>query len=259
DTILMLVNCLISLAVIYCGQFICQRRDARTVGKPIVFPLFFEVIMAVTLTLFFVMFHADWDSLVVMFLAWLGSIILRIVVSRKNFSFANIGIWTGMFVGYYIVFLLFMYIAFLTGGFGAISKTPAPSEYVGIGANVDINIKESWTYYHYDDYDYEELINSRFSLPLNSGNTEKLQSFVGNISRTASRQPRVNGLFSCQMFGGGIPAGTYKCTVNVRVSDEYYDDGSYRYGDTIYRAEFYLNRSDAEQLAMLANELDTGY
>lgn len=258
DTVLMIVNCLISLGVIYCGQFICQRRDARTVGKPIVFPLFFEVIMAVTLTLFFVLFHTDWDSFVVMFLAWLGSIILRIVVSRKNFSFAKIGIWSAMFVGYYVIFLLFMYIAFLTGGFGTIAKTPSPSEYEGVGANVEIYIKETWTPYHYSN-DYEEFINSGFELALNSGNKEKLQSFVDDISRTASRQARVNGLFSYQMFGGEIQSGTYKCSVNVRVTDEYYDDGSYRYGDTIYRAEFYLNRSDAEELARLAKELEMGY
>lgn len=259
DTILMIVNCLISLGVIYCGQFICQRRDARTVGKPIVFPLFFEVIMFVTLTLFFVLFHTDWESFVVMFLAWLGSIILRIVVSRKNFSFAKIGIWTGMFVGYYVVFLLFMYIAFLTGGFGVISKTPAPSEYEGVGATIDIEIVECRTRYWYDGYENEKFIDSGFELSLFGGNKERLQSFVDNISRTASRQPRINGLFSHQMFGNDMPSGTYNCSVNVRVTDEYYDDGSYRYGDTIYRAEFYLDRSDAEELAKIAAELERGY
>lgn len=259
DTILMMVNCLISLGVIFCGQFICKRRDARTVGKPIVFPLFFEVIMLITLTLFFVLFHADWESFVVMFLAWLGSIILRIVVSRKNFSFAKIGIWTGMFIGYYVIFLLFMYIAFLTGGFGAITKTPAPSEYEGVGATIDIEIVECRTRYWYDGYENEELIDSRFELPLSGGNKEKLQSFVDNISRTASRQSRINGLFSNQMFGTDMPSGIYNCSVNVGVTDEYNDDGSYRYGYTIYRAEFNLTRSDGEKLAQLAEELSRGY
>lgn len=259
DTILMMVNCLISLGVIFCGQFICKRRDARTVGKPIVFPLFFEVIMFITLTLFFVLFHADWESFVVMFLAWLGSIILRIVVSRKNFSFAKIGIWTGMFIGYYVIFLLFMYIAFLTGGFGAITKTPAPSEYEGVGATIDIEIVECRTRYWYDGYENEELIDSRFELPLSGGNKEKLQSFVDNISRTASRQPRINGLFSNQMFGTDKPSGIYNCSVNVGVTDEYNEDGSYRYGYTIYRAEFNLTRSDGEKLAQLAEELSRGY
>ena len=259
DTVLMFVNCLISLGIIYCGMFICQKRDARSVGKPIVFPLFFEVIMAVTLTLFFVMFHADWDSFVVMFLAWLGSIILRIVVSRKKFSFAKIGIWTGMFIGYYVIFLLFMYIAFLTGGFGAITKTPAPSEYEGVGATIDIEIVECRTIYWYNEYENEELIDSRFELSLSGGNKEKLRSFVDKISRTASRQPRINGLFSHQMFGTDNPSGIYKCSVNVGVSDEYYDNGSYRYGNSIYRANFYLNRSDAEELARLAKELEIGY
>lgn len=259
DTILMMVNCLISLGVIFCGQFICKSRDARTVGKPIVFPLFFEMIMFITLTLFFLMFHADWESFVVMFLAWLGSIILRIVVSRKNFSFAKIGIWTGLFIGYYILFLLFMYIAFLTGGFGAITKTPAPSEYEGVGASVNICIEECRTSYQYTGYDNEELINSRFELGLSGGNKEKLQSFVDNISRTASRQPRINGLFSHQMFGNDMPSGIYNCSVNIGVTDEYYDDGSFRYGNTIYRADFYLNRSDAEKLAKLAEELSRGY
>ena len=258
DTVLMIVNCLISLGVIFCGQFICMRRDARTVGKPIVFPLFFEMIMFVTLTLFFLLFHTDWDSFVVMFLAWLGSIILRIVVSRKNFSFAKIGIWTGMFVGYYVIFLLFMYIAFLTGGFGAITKTPAPSEYEGVGATIDIEIEEFRTVYWYDGYEYEKLINSKFELPLSGGNKEKLRSFIDNISRTGSRQSRINGLFSHQMFGTAMPSGIYNCTVNVRVTDEYYDDGSYRYGNSIYRAEFYLTRSDGEKLAQLAEELSRG-
>ena len=57
NVLLMILNCLISAGVIIGGAFICRKRDARTVGRPIVFRLFFEIIMAVTLTLFFLMMH----------------------------------------------------------------------------------------------------------------------------------------------------------------------------------------------------------
>lgn len=257
DTILLGVNCLISLGVIFGGLFICQQRDARTVGKPIVFPLFFEIIMVICLSLFFILFHVEFDSFVVMFLAWLGSIILRIVVSRKKFSLSKIGIWTGMFVVYYLIFLLFMYIAFLTGGFGLIGRTPADNAYDGYKCNVDVQIYEVRSYhYSYFDDDYNnELIDYDSDLLFtgSNGNRNKAESFVEAVSSAARKQSRIKGLYSYKMFGGKPPSNLYSCRVRIKM----YEEPDNRY-DIIYDADFYLNKSDAENLARMTRELETG-
>lgn len=254
DTILMVINCLISLAVIFGGLFICRKRDARSVGKPIVFPLFFELIMAICLSLFFLLFHIDFDSLVIMFLAWLGSIILRIVVSRKKFSFSKIGIWTCMFIGYYLIFLLFMYIAFLTGGFGLIGRTPADNVYAGYKCNAEVEIYKSRNYYYYSNSDdSNELIDSDIDLLLteSNGNRDRVKAFVKSVSSAARRQSRIKGLFSHEMFDSTAPSNLYYCRVRIRMYEE--PDSGY---DTVYSADFYLNQSDAENLVLMATDLE---
>lgn len=55
------------------------------------------------------------------------------------------------------------------------------------------------------------------------------------------------------MFGKSVLPNTYLCSINVRIAD--YSDKSYRYGNSIYRIDFYLNKSDAERLAQTVNEL----
>ncbi len=246
DIILLLINCLISCGVIFAGMFICRKRDARTVGKPIVFPLFFELIAVLILSLFFVLFQME-SGFVVMFIAWLGIIILRIVVSRKNFSFAKVGIWTALFVGYYIVFLLVMYIAFLTGGFGEMKKVPEKSEYLGYISQIRVDIDKPDLSSYFYRYSYEELHTENFEVQLSKeGAKQRLMDYTEAVSRLSQKQNRINGLFSSLMFGS-THSEAYRCTVRISVTDRSATD-YYGYGETIYKVTFFAMEETAREL-----------
>jgi len=243
NVLLMILNCLISAGVIIGGAFICRKRDARTVGRPIVFRLFFEIIMAVTLTLFFLILHVSWGSLVVLFLGWLGSIILRIVVSRKNFSFSKVGIWTAMFAAYYVLFLVFMYIAFITGGFGAIYKTPSADAYDGSNVIIGIDIDEMGLDGYFSDYCSAKLEKS-----LRNSGRDEVMSFVDSVSKTAAKQNRLPGIFTYEMFGG--KRNYYRCAVSVNLRD-----GENNYSSRIYRISFYVSDSGRHEIIELTKAI----
>ena len=242
NVLLMILNCLISAGVIISGAFICRKRDARTVGRPIVFRLFFEIIMAVTLTLFFILVHVSSGNLFVLFLGWLGSIILRIVVSRKNFSLSKIGEWTGMFAVYYVLFLVFMYIAFITGGFGAIYKTPSADEYNGSNVKISVDINRINRHMDYTDY-----YSADFSKPMKNGGREEVMSFVESVSKTAAKQNRMPGVYSYEMFGGDL--NCYECTVRLTSRDN--ENSSRRF----YRVNFYITENDKNEIIELTKSL----
>ena len=243
NVLLMILNCLISAGVIIGGAFICRKRDARTVGKPIVFKAFFEIIMAVTLTLFFILVHVSSGNLFVLFLGWLGSIILRIVVSRKNFSFSKIGVWTGMFAVYYVLFLVFMYIAFLTGGFGAICKTPSADAFGGNNATIRVDIDNYSGHGFYSDY-----CSADFDKSLANGGRDEVMSFIDSVSKTAAKQSRIPGVFSYEMFGG--KPNFYKCTVSV-----YADSSKYFYSSVVYRITFYVTDSGRHDITEITRSI----
>lgn len=244
NVLLMILNCLISAGVIIGGAFICRKRDARTVGRPIVFRLFFEIIMAVTLTLFFLIMHVSSGSIVVLFLGWLGSIILRIVVSRKNFSFSKVGIWTGMFAAYYVLFLVFMYIAFVTGGFGAIYKTPSADVYEN-DANAYISV--DFDRMGYDDY-FTGYCSTDLEKSMKNGGREEVRKFVDSVSKIAAKQNRLPGVFTYEMFGGNVDY--YRCTVRVSLKDSEYD-----YKGRIYRINFYVSDSGRNEIIELTKSM----
>ena len=243
NVLLMILNCLISAGVIISGAFICRKRDARTVGRPIVFKLFFEIIMAVTLTLFFLIMHVGSGNLVVLFLGWLGSIILRIVVSRKNFSFSKIGVWTAMFAAYYVLFLVFMYIAFITGGFGAIYKTPSSDAYNGSNVIIGINIDKMDLDGYFSDYCSAKLEKS-----LRNSGRDEVMSFVDSVSKTAAKQNRLPGIFTYEMFGG--KRNYYRCAVSVNLRD-----GENNYSSRIYRISFYVSDSGRHEIIELTKAM----
>ncbi len=243
NVLLMILNCLISAGVIIGGAFICRKRDARTVGRPIVFKLFFEIIMAVTLTLFFLIMHVGSGNLVVLFLGWLGSIILRIVVSRKNFSFSKIGVWTGMFAVYYVLFLVFMYIAFITGGFGAIYKTPSADAYDGSNVIIVIDVDEMGLDGYFSDY-----CSAKFEKSLRNSGRDEVMSFVDSVSKTAAKQNRLPGIFTYEMFGG--KRNYYRCAVRVNLRD-----GENNYSSRIYRISFYVSDSGRHDIVELTKSL----
>lgn len=220
------VKSLIYLAVIGCGVLIYKKRDARSVGRPIVFTVFFEVVMGLSLLLFFNVAHFNGFSPTAMFFAWLGSVILRLIVSRKEFTFSKIFLWTGLYILYYAAFLLFMFIAFKTGGFGALYKIPDISELREAQVScVNVVIYEADSYDRI--YSMEENVNS-----YSAEDMKCLEKFLEAVSDKAKLQSRIKGMFSSKMFSSDEAVNTYRCY--VRLTKDY---------GTVYSVGFYLPNS----------------
>ncbi|MDE5993255.1 MAG: hypothetical protein K2G87_09420, partial [Oscillospiraceae bacterium] len=241
------VKCLIYLAVIGCGVLIYKKRDARSVGRPIVFTAFFEIVMGLSLLLFFTIAHmGSGFSLTAMFFAWLGSIILRLIVSRKEFSFSKIFLWTGLYILYYAAFLLFMFIAFKTGGFGALYKVPDISDLRDAkvsSVNVIIYDPDGYynTYNSYQRYSMEKNVS-----PYLSKDMASLEKFMGSVSDAAKLQSRVKGMFSWKMFGlDNVRA--YRCYVELRSN-----------GKMVYSGSFYIPKGEVNGFIMECDEFKTG-
>lgn len=255
--IYMVVKCLIYIGVIFCSSFIYKRRDARSVGRPIVFTLFFEIVMGLSLLLFFTLAHMEGFSLLAIFFAWLGSIILRIVVSRKEFAFKKILLWTGMFFAYYLAFLLFMFIAFKTGGFGALYKLPQNPDfrnYANVYIKIDKPERDSrYGWYSYSmNYEYEKEVT--VSLGGNEALLKQLMEYTADAARSQSRAP---GMYSYEMLDGSIDPGSYYCTVRInagdvsRGSDDYYK----YYKGKVYSIEFYMPADEKGEFLEKINSL----
>lgn len=241
--ILLGVKCLIYLAVIGCGVLIYKKRDARSVGRPIVFTVFFEIVMGLSLLLFFNVAHfGSGFSLTALFFAWLGSIILRLIVSRKEFSFSKIFMWTGLYILYYAAFLLFMFAAFKTGGFGALYKVPDISDLREAEVRyVNVVIHDS----HYDrKYTMEKNVNSHSSKDMTS-----LEEFMKAVSDNAKLQSKTKGLFGREMFGSDS-VQTCRCSVTLTSENSSY----YK----LYSVEFYIPADEANGFIRECDEFKKG-
>lgn len=242
------VRCLIYIGAIFGGAFIYKKRDARSVGRPIVFSLFFEIVTALTLLLFFCLAHMDGFALLAIFFAWLGSIILRVIASRREFAFKKLLIWTGLFLAYYLAFMLFMYIAFKTGGFGSLYKIPRNPEFSNY-ASVYVEVEKPERHqslYGFSSISYTEDYTYRKEINCNIADNKALvQQIMKYSADTAKSQSRVVGFFASEMFDvRDIEA--CRCTVRIYTSEVPTEDKTYyRYGgERIYSITFYMPKNE---------------
>lgn len=232
-------KCLIWLAVIFCSVFIYKKRDARSVGRPIVFTAFFETVTGLSLFIFFNAAHIDGGfNLTALFLAWLGSIVLRVIASRKEFAFSKIAVWSVLYLVYYAVFLLFMFAAFKTGGFGALYRVPDKADLYA-AKNISVTVYPPDYYNHYNSekkYSMDKDVNCHPTKDL-----ESVGNFLDYVSDEAKLQSRIDGFFVRNMFGRGEQRDdcSYLCSVTV-------SSGSYYY-NKIYEVRFYLPADEVNE------------
>lgn len=247
---------MVFIAIILAGLLIYKKRDARSVGKPIVFPVFFEIVMCASLMMFFTIAHIDEGVIAsVMLIAWLGSIILRIIVSRKRFKLSRIIVWTVQYAAYYAVFIVFMFAAFKTGGFGALYKTPEKLElnnYTNVDIEVAIPSYINDGDYHYDDYSpyyqYDKLMESN-----EANNAALINQLIECTSEYAKEQANAKGLFMHKMFDTK-DCNAYRCSITVSSLEgtDYYGYGYER----LYNIEFYISPEKAKDFVNQLSSYD---
>ena len=247
------LQCLLLAAVIVCGVFIYKKRKAEDAGKPIVFKVFFEISAAFFLMFFFTAASIENHlSLAEIFLALIGSIFLRLMVSRNDIPLRKIFFWTVGYAVYCLTFLIFMFIAFKTGGFGILYREADRSEfdaYMILSAeitavdeknyNYGSTVSEQYFYIHkFIEYDY----------PGNAENTEKFFEYTASAEKAQGSE---NGVFLWKMFGSSFGSELYQCRIIIETNNE--KRGFY---PTVYFRNFYFSQSDADEFIRSLGSLE---
>lgn len=220
------VNCLISLAVIFACVLIYKKRDARTVGNPIVFKSMFEFMMFLgVFTVFTVMSYsgAIHIGLVISLTIY---IIIRIVVSRAKVKFKDVMLWLVKFAGSAAVFLGVMAAGYYTDGFGYVNHVPSDRELEN--AEIMIEINHSYGYdngeYDYDIYQYEN------TAELSSDQIKDIIAAVRNKNTSSENKSIKDFLSTLQDSGGYYTHDWYQSYAEINISRSYhYKNGSEEY------------------------------
>lgn len=154
-------NILFSCLIILAAFFIYRKRDARTVGKPVVFPLFMEGFLFISLfSLFTIFFFTNiWGIGIV--LTGIIYLVIRIVAARAKINIKAIGLWCGKYVVSMFVFLIITAASYFTGGFGYYKLTPRIPDDISNGSLSVRYYADYSGYYYHDDPDDESLISLR--------------------------------------------------------------------------------------------------
>lgn len=122
--ILAVVNCLISVGVMLLMYFIYRRRDASSAGKPVVSRAFFEIAVAVCLMTYYTLLISAPELLPYMLVGGVVYLVIHIVTFRGTLSVAKVVLWTVKLGATTAAFVLLLWIAYVTDGFGAARYLP---------------------------------------------------------------------------------------------------------------------------------------
>lgn len=240
-----LVNCLISLAMIAAAMFAYTKRDASTVGYPVVYRGFFEVLMILTLAAVFQLTVSD-HSWVGLFIAFVGSLILRMIVSRKDITIRKTAVWSGIFAFYYALFVLFSYTACITGGFGRNMISPDTSVLNTEKYEVTVEYYCSRYWRDYREYDYRSNSGYEDSVDINRIiSAENADKAAAVFSKYANIQNRMPGFFTYSMFRTGEEyKNWYECRISVHGRKTGPESGYV----SLYSGEIMLDKDSATAL-----------
>lgn len=154
-----LANCLISCLIVFLSFLIYKKRDASTVGSPMVYRLFFELFMFMGLSTLFTMFCFSNMWWVGMTIAVIVYLIIRIVAARAKLTVLRFGGWLLKFALSTGVFIGITAIGYYTNGFGFANLTPDTdsAEYYC----ADLSLMYSREYDESTDYGYEYEIHGK--------------------------------------------------------------------------------------------------
>lgn len=137
-----LIHCLISVAVMALAFLVYRRRDAGSAGKPIVSRVFFELVLACGLVAYYALLLFQMSLVAAIALAGVVYLVIHIISFRGILSGVRIALWTVKFIATTVAFILLLWVAFATDGFGAIRYVPT-RDMTGACIKVD----KEWDYY----------------------------------------------------------------------------------------------------------------
>lgn len=125
--IYLLINCLISIAVLFLSLLIYRRRDARTVGTPIVSRAFFEFVLLLGVFTVYSLFFFETFAYVGLILVGIIYVVIHIIVSRAKITPAKFFIWVAKYGICTALYVVVAMVAYFTSGFGMVYYKPTES------------------------------------------------------------------------------------------------------------------------------------
>jgi len=227
------LNCIFSVLLIFIAMRAYEKRDAKTVGYPVVYKVFFEFVLCSSLAVIFQLIHTNYGvEIIPLFIFYVGSLILRMIVSRKDITLVKILQWTGLFAAYYAVFIVFSFAACVTGGFGMKNITPDTSSFP---AKAKYSCCMNFNQNDYQNSSISEAILSE----------DDVKDIAKICSEYIGKQNRSENFFTDSMiFGFSKHRNKYAvCSVTINSNNPNRD-----YYGTVYYANIRLTKKDAGEL-----------
>ena len=143
-----LINCLVSVAVVALAFLIYRGRDAGSAGKPIVSRVFFEIALVIGLVAYYSLLLFETSLGAIIALAGVVYLVIHIISFRGILSGGKLALWLGKFIATTAAFVLLLWVAFATDGFGAIRYVPSQDM-----NGACIKVQRDWSYYELDPRD----------------------------------------------------------------------------------------------------------
>ncbi len=140
--LLAVLNCLISVGVMLLMYFMYRRRDASTAGKPVVSRAFFEIALVAGLLAYYTLLISEPGLIPYILIGGVVYLVIHIVTFRGNLSVPKVLLWTVKLAATTAAFVLLLWIAYVTDGFGAVRYLPMKNL-----DNTNIFIDASYDFY----------------------------------------------------------------------------------------------------------------
>ncbi len=122
-----LISILISVLLFAVTYLIFKRRDASSVGDPIAFKLFFELIMALGVFTVYSAFICTSEMKIGVILTTVIYLVINIIVIRAKISIKRVAVWLLKLAATSAVFMAIVFAGFMTDGFGIYNYMPIRS------------------------------------------------------------------------------------------------------------------------------------
>ena len=268
------INILLSVVVLILGLAAFEKRDVKSVGKPVVNKIFYEFLMFLSSVIIFIIAYisdSGYSFITINIIGIIGMIILRILGSRKEFHPVLLVKWIGLYVLYFIGFVILMFAICKTNMFGFAAKCFKDNYSENVN-NCDIityydTNKKNFEYdYGYYRPSYRNYYESKYNNYVDDYYLENFEDLypdvehqiidMNNISQKTDKLAKLfskyngicinkSGFFATKMFFADEPIEPGICSVDFFFS---YNDRDYCNNGGIRFKSFVLDHDDYENL-----------
>ncbi len=255
-----IVNILLSAVVLVIGMAVYEKRDVKVVGKPVVNKVFYEFLLFITsVVVFFISYVNNEFSFFIVFnlFGMIGIIILRIIGSRKEFRPVLLLKWVGVYVLYYVAFILLMFVTCKTNIFGfaeqCFKDDYSDDKYICEISILTENCDGRNSFHLYNNYHREYYADDTYSenfrdnhpylehssVTLEKFDTKQLAKIFAKYNKININRP---GFFNYNMFFSKKEETLKACSFCIFYNKKYSDN----YEERVMFDTIYIDKSEYE-------------